>query len=79
MKARSNSRELSPMERLLFASLQRKPITSTELIKVAYRGRRKPLNAGKSVLTVLRSLQRKRREVKSSLRAGPRPITFWIQ
>jgi len=78
MKAKSNCHALSPMEEALFAALSKRPRSSTELTKIVYRGRRKPFHATKSILTVARSLQRKRKEVQSSQRSGPYPIEFWI-
>lgn len=68
------------MEETLFAALSNKQrLSSSELVKVAYKGRRKPFTAAKSVLTVARSLQRKRKSVRSSKRAGPFPIEFWVE
>jgi len=70
---------LSPMETTLLAALGKRPLSSTDLIKIVYRGKKPPFHAAKSVLTVARSLQRKRRKVRSTERAGPYPIAFWIE
>ena len=79
MTRKLNSVALSPMEAQLFEALAPgRKISTSDLVKRVYKKRR-PANAAKSLLTIARSLQRKRKEVKSSKRGGPFPIKFWVQ
>jgi hypothetical protein len=76
----------SPTERRMFAVLpKRGKITSTDLFAKYWAGRKAPFHARGAAMYCLRSLKDKvtaNKEtftIKTSERAGPRPVEVWIE
>ncbi len=75
----------SPTERRLRALLRPEPKTTEDLSTALYKGRERPFHARKAVVGALTSLAAKvdaNREplrVARSRRAGPHPISFWLE
>ena len=75
----------SDMEQALFALLGKRPRTTTDIAEAYYARTAAPINARGSVLSVMRSLQRKaalNREpflIKDNGRQGPTPMWFWLE
>ncbi len=72
-------------EKALLGVLRERPMMSTDIADDHYRGRVRPRNAQRSVVTVLNSLILKTQRhgeafrIRKSRRAGPNPIQYWIE
>ena len=79
--------DYSPGERTMFQLLTKKPSgqTTKELAGHYYKGRKTPFNGNKSVVDVLRRLQRKAKanrepfRILNTERSGPIPMLFWLE
>jgi hypothetical protein len=76
----------STTERRMYAAIpKRGRVSTTDLVATYWNGRKPPFNARVAAMDCLRSLKRKvgvNREpfqIKTSKRAGPKPLDVWIE